>query len=305
MPNIPGVTATFRAAARETIFQGFLRVYSYKEVGEADDPDEVLNTLPQLPVGLPCQLQKLDSQQCFTQPPARYSEASLVKALEQNGVGRPSTYATIVNTIQTRDYVTKDKGALVPTELGFKICDYLVGRMPDLFNVGFTAHMEDELDNIEEKKVNWVDMLRTFYGQFQGWLGAQALATSPGGGNELVAKILDELEQDVTFDPPVKKGRKTYDDSEFVASIRERIGGGEPLSDRQWGALIGMLGRYAPRSPKLQVFIEENGLTAHVQEHVDAIAERDARPKTPVSPESLALLEAMKDVKFQPAVKRG
>ena len=124
-----GVSCGFHAGARETIFPGFLQVYSFREVGEVQDPDELLNTLPKLPEGLLCRLLKLEKQQCFTQPPSRYSEASLVKALEANGVGRPSTYAATVNTIQERNYVSRDKGSLVPTELGFRVCDYLIQFM--------------------------------------------------------------------------------------------------------------------------------------------------------------------------------
>ena len=106
-----------------------------------------------------CDLLELIKEQCFTKPPNRYSEASLVKALEQNGVGRPSTYASTVNTIQERDYVTKEKGSLIPTELGFATNDFLVQHLPNLFDIGFTAQMEDELDQVEEGDLNWVSMI--------------------------------------------------------------------------------------------------------------------------------------------------
>ncbi|MBO4345727.1 MAG: type I DNA topoisomerase, partial [Victivallales bacterium] len=164
-PAADGVVCQFRATSRETIFPGFLMAYKFREVGEEDDEGMAAN-LPSLPVGTDCEMSELKREQCFSQPPPRYSEASLVKALEQNGVGRPSTYATTVNTIQERSYVSKSSGTLKPTELGFKVCDFLLGRIETLFEVKFTADMEDKLDHIEEGTENWVDMIRDFYGKF-------------------------------------------------------------------------------------------------------------------------------------------
>lgn len=302
--GMPGVVCQFRAAARETVFPGFLKVYSIKEVGEEEDPDEMLNTLPQLPLGTQCNLLKLNKEQCFTQPPSRYSEASLVKALEQNGVGRPSTYATTVNTIQVRDYVTKDKGSLAPTELGCKTCDFLVQQMPDLFNVGFTAQMEDELDQVEEGKMNWVDMLKLFYASFQIWLG---LKTVQGDSNseDLIRKLLDCFPPDFQFAEPVLIGRKKYDDAKFVASIRERSEAGEPLTERQWNAMLYMVARYIEKSPEILTILDEYGHGEEVREMMAEIKKAEEAPVIPVAPEALKLLAAMDGLKFNPATKRG
>ena len=128
---------------------------------------------------MPCTLENAQAEQKFTEPAPRYSEATLIKELESNGIGRPSTYATIVNTIQVRHYVDKEKGKLIPTELGFKINDYLVSSLPDLFQVGFTASMEDKLDHVESGEIQWTNMLSDFYGQFSKWLGEAKNADAP------------------------------------------------------------------------------------------------------------------------------
>ena len=299
-----GVSCGFHAGARETIFPGFLQVYAFREVGEVQDPDELLNTLPKLPEGLLCQLQKLEKQQCFTQPPSRYSEAALVKALESNGVGRPSTYAATVNTIQERNYVSRDKGALVPTELGFRVCDYLTQFMPQLFDVGFTAQMEGQLDEIGEGKLNWIAMLKHFYGQFQEWMGRQNPAATPES-KEFLEAFVKLFPPDFKFDPPVKIGRRKHDDAEFVDSIRKRVEEKVPISDRQWDAVINMAARYAERVPALLDCVTQYGLKGILQEKMDKLAESQAAPREPVAPETAALLEAMSKITFKPPIKRG
>jgi DNA topoisomerase-1 len=107
------------------------------------------------------------AEQHFTQPPPRYTDASLVKALEEENIGRPSTYATIVGTITSREYVERDKGRLMPTDLGMAVNRLLVSTFPDVFNVGFTATMEEELDGIEEGKQEWHHVVQDFWGPFQ------------------------------------------------------------------------------------------------------------------------------------------
>jgi DNA topoisomerase-1 len=113
------------------------------------------------------QCSELIPKQHFTQPLPRFSEASLVKELEENGIGRPSTYATILSTIQEKGYVSLQKRYFRPTELGFIVTDFLVGHFPDILNVEFTAHMEENLDEIEEGKKGWVETLAEFYGPFE------------------------------------------------------------------------------------------------------------------------------------------
>ncbi|HSN78450.1 MAG TPA: DNA topoisomerase, partial [Anaerolineae bacterium] len=117
-------------------------------------------------VDLRCQ-RALRPEQHFTQPPPRYTEASLVKALEENGIGRPSTYAPIMSTVQERGYVEQREKRLYPTELGYVVNDQLVQHFPDVFDVGFTARMEEALDEIADDGRNWVEVLRGFYGPFE------------------------------------------------------------------------------------------------------------------------------------------
>ncbi|MES2393223.1 MAG: type I DNA topoisomerase [Acidobacteriota bacterium] len=123
--------------------------------------------LPALEDGQALNKVKIDSQQKFTQPPPRFNEASLVKTLEENGIGRPSTYASIINTIQERDYVKKIKARLVPTEIGMVVTDLLVKNFPYIFKVEYTAGLESELDAVEDGTEKWTDLLKGFYGHLE------------------------------------------------------------------------------------------------------------------------------------------
>src|SRR6202012_1042220 len=131
------------------------------EEGSAD------RRLPVLNEGMALDRKKLDPQQKFTQPPPRFNEASLVKALEEKGIGRPSTYASIINTIQERDYVKKIKARLVPTEIGMVVTDLLVKNFPYIFKVEYTAGLENELDAVEDGAEKWTDLLNGFYGHLE------------------------------------------------------------------------------------------------------------------------------------------
>ena len=160
---------TFRATGSVQKFDGFLKVYQEghdekPEVGSEDSDEEL--SLPKVERGEQLGLNKITPEQHFTEPPPRYSEATLVKALEEQGIGRPSTYAAIMTTIQDREYVEKIEGRFHPTALGTTVNDVLVAGFTDLFNPTYTARMEDELDNIEEGKIDWRDALRNFYGKF-------------------------------------------------------------------------------------------------------------------------------------------
>jgi len=155
----------FRASGSTLVFQGFLAVYG------SEDPDEEGDDAPgpQVPSDLTpgevVDLLRLLPEQHFTQPPPRYSEASLVKALEEHGIGRPSTYASIISTIQQRGYVEQEQKRLRPTEMGAIVTDMLVQYFPDVLSVDFTARLEDELDEIAEGKP-WVPVIEEFYRQF-------------------------------------------------------------------------------------------------------------------------------------------
>jgi len=164
-----GKTYDFRVSGSVMRFDGFLKVYEVAE-DKKDDDDESSNKLPSLDGVKTLELEKLDSEQHFTQPPPRYNEASLVKELEERGIGRPSTYASIINTIQDREYVVKhggSRGRFYPTEIGVVVCDLLVKNFPYIFDTAYTAKLETELDDIEEGTEKWIDLLKGFYGYFE------------------------------------------------------------------------------------------------------------------------------------------
>lgn len=148
----------FRASSLKCLFPGFMTVYS--------DVKEEENVLPELKKDEPLDLIKLTPSEHFTKPPARFSDASLIKALEEDGIGRPSTYVPIIETIVMRDYVRRILGYFHPTELGEAVTDLLVKHFPDILDVKFTAEMEEELDDVELGKLDWVGVLKTFYASF-------------------------------------------------------------------------------------------------------------------------------------------
>ncbi len=138
-----------------------------EQSGDADSEEESERRLPELSEGEALRLEKLDPQQKFTQPPPRYNEASLVKTLEEKGIGRPSTYASIINTIQDRDYVKKIQARFVPTEIGIVVTKLLVKNFPYIFDTAYTATLEGELDAVEEGHEKWTDLLNGFYDHFE------------------------------------------------------------------------------------------------------------------------------------------
>lgn len=153
----------FRATGSQVKFRGYMVLYT-----EGQDDTEVDKEilLPELKQGQKLVLRDIIPEQHFTQPPPRYTEASLVKALEEQGIGRPSTYAPTIGTIQERNYVYKEEKKFIPTELGFLVVDMLKEFFHDIIDVEFTAQMEDHLDNIAEGKEQWVEVLREFYTPF-------------------------------------------------------------------------------------------------------------------------------------------
>jgi DNA topoisomerase-1 len=158
---------TFRATGSVLKFDGFLKVYQEgRDEKTEDDEDE--RRLPPVSEGETLSLNQIGPEQHFTEPPPRYTEATLVKALEEKGIGRPSTYAAIMTTIQDREYVEKKEGRFYPTALGKTVNDVLIdGGFDDLFNETYTARMEEELDEIEEGKLKWTDALSEFYDTFK------------------------------------------------------------------------------------------------------------------------------------------
>lgn len=150
-----------RASGRQILFKGFTEVY------EDDKKDDAAMLLPDLKKNDRVKNISINPEQHFTQPPARYSEASLIKTLEEKGIGRPSTYAPIIDTIMARNYVEKQNRNFVPTELGFVVVDFLVKHFSKLINVDFTAHLEEELDEIANGKETYLDVMKGFYSVFE------------------------------------------------------------------------------------------------------------------------------------------
>jgi DNA topoisomerase I len=162
---------TFRATGSVQKFDGYLRVYQMPVAGadrEDDEKDEEGEgkSLPRVEEGQSLRLEQIRPDQHFTEPPPRYTEATLVKELEEKGIGRPSTYAAIISTIVEREYVRKDQGRFTPTMLGERVSMLLVKSFEDIFDLTFTARLEDELDEIEEGKLQWREAVREFWDKF-------------------------------------------------------------------------------------------------------------------------------------------
>jgi DNA topoisomerase I len=156
----------FRVTGSVLKFDGFLKVYEESKDSKDDEDEELKHKLPPLEPGQKLTLRELKPEQHFTEPPPRYNEASLVKELEERGIGRPSTYATILGTIQERQYVTKMGGKFAPTEIGLVVTDLLIDNFRDIFDVAYTARLEEELDEIEDGKEKWTDAMAEFYKRF-------------------------------------------------------------------------------------------------------------------------------------------
>jgi DNA topoisomerase-1 len=164
--DIQANDCTFRVTGSVMKFAGFLKLYEEaKDEDDAKDDDDKL--LPPLDKGESLSLQELQPEQHFTKPPPRFSEATLIRALEENGIGRPSTYAPTVNTIVDRGYVVREKGRLQPTELGEEVNTLLVKHFPDILDLEFTARIEQDLDRVEAGEIEWHEFLRDFYTTFE------------------------------------------------------------------------------------------------------------------------------------------
>lgn len=179
----------FRATGTVIRFDGFMALYTE---GKDELEEEEGLTLPGLKEGETLRLLSLRPKQHFTQPPPRYTEATLVKALEEKGIGRPSTYAAILSTIQDRKYVQRIEGRFSPTELGMIVNDYLVEKFAELLDFNFTAKMENELDSIEEGKMKWVKVISDFFKPFKSHLGDAVKATDDVKPKDIPTEIMCE-----------------------------------------------------------------------------------------------------------------
>lgn len=192
---------SFRATGQVVKFPGFMEVYMEGRDHEDEEQNDGDTFLPELSVGEKVDLDKMNSTQHFTKPPARYTEASLVKKLESEGIGRPSTYAPTIGTIVSRGYIEKEGRTLKPTDLAMLVTDVLTENFPDIVDIKFTAEMEEKLDDVEEGKVKWVPMIKEFYGPFhknieekgatlkkEDVLKERELGKDPKSGLEVVAR---------------------------------------------------------------------------------------------------------------------
>ncbi|MCF7837358.1 MAG: type I DNA topoisomerase [Candidatus Marinimicrobia bacterium] len=286
-PTAPIGVCLLRATASETLFPGYQRITGDEKRPPKDDepPEQVL---PALAEGERLECLEGLSEEKETQPPPRYSEASLVRALEQNGVGRPSTYAAIMTTIVARKYVAKEKRVLVPTAMGMQVYEFLVQHFNELFSVHFTAEMEKELDRIEEGALGWQEMLRLFYEHFIAWLGQ---ARGPDADRGKIERLLELLSQVKEWAPEQKRGARAYSDRKFVESLRKRLGPTATYSERQATQLARIAVRHADQLPAWPTVAAELGLD------VQGPAEEESLPPRE---ESRAKLKALLDVRFDP-----
>jgi len=181
-----------RTRGQVIVFEGHLALSKSRR--RTKDPDEEEDegdkVIPPFHEGETLLLQDFSSEQKFTEPPPRYTEGSLVRALEEKGIGRPSTYAPIIGTIQDRKYVQKEKGRFAPTDLGELVVRLLIETFPDIFDVLFTAGMEEQLDDVEEGRRDWVGVLREFYTPF-----SKRLEEAPDRMSEAKRKLSEELDE--------------------------------------------------------------------------------------------------------------
>ena len=256
----------FTASATRVDFEGFLKIMKLSlkkktKDGEDDEDTDEVAYLPAVAVGDCLESVRWISDEKKTKGPTHYSEASLIKALEENGVGRPSTYAATIETLKAREYAKTEKKKLVPMERGLLVCDWLVKKMDALFSVGYTAQMEAELDKVEEQGEPMNTMLSEFYAKFIKDIGTIVEEERPDPSKfEAVFAILADVKD---WKPAKTVGKRTYDDKAFVASVKEQAAEGKrPLSARQLQFLVRMAVMYADQIPDCENRLKEAGLGA-------------------------------------------
>lgn len=220
----------FQVKGQRIIFAGFMKAYTEG----SDNPEAALDSsekiLPNIKEGTILELEKLESEQNFTKPPARYTEASLVKKLESEGIGRPSTYAPTISTIQAREYVSKtEDNKLIPTQTGEIVNSFLVDHFSNIVDLGFTAKIEEEFDEIAEGKIAWEEVMKNFYGGFkktidekessvskEDYLQVNELGTDPKSGKPVSARV-------GRFGPFVQIGTKDDEEKPKFVAIPDNL----------------------------------------------------------------------------------
>jgi DNA topoisomerase-1 len=292
----------FSATAAEVVFPGFLKVLTAavrggdedgrsREGGAREESDEV-ERLPELAEGEELALIRWLSERKETKPPPRYSEAALVRTLEASGVGRPSTYAAILETLVQRRYVTREKRNLTPTPLGFQVNDLLVDKLGALFDVGFTATMESSLDEVEAGKAAWNKVVGDFHTRFSAWMEN---ARDPSADREKVQAVIAELQQVREWAPALRRGRRLFDDRQFVASVARQLNeSGRPVSERQLDTLVKMALRYREQLPGVEERMRALGFNDLA----------DAEEFQPPSPGTAARFEVLRDIELSQDQRR-
>ena len=261
----------FTASTTDIDFEGFLvlagkqaakstkkKSSSSEDSEQGEDTDEVA-ALPQLSEGEMLEANRWLADEKQTKGPAHYSEASLVKALEENGVGRPSTYAATIETLKAREYAKNEKRKLIPLERGILVSDWLTKKLDALFNVGYTAKMEAELDKVEENAESMNAMLSEFYSKF---LVALNECREPAPDKKKFELVFDLLSNVRVWQKPKTVGKRTYDDKVFVQSVKAQMDEGKPLSAKQLEFLIRMVSFYSNQIPGAEMKMKEAGLGA-------------------------------------------
>ena len=264
----------FTVSTTSIVFDGFLKAMpsaAQKRKQDQEEETDEVGVLPPLAEGDRPEVLRWLSDRKETKPPTRFSEAALVKALEENGVGRPSTYAQTIEVLVNRQYATRESRQLVPTKRGEDVNDWLVSRLPALFDVGYTAQMESELDKVEEGAETGEKMLSAFYVKFQAWLaGAKDPPPDPERFRALFA-LFDEVKE---WREPKTRGKRTYDDRAFVASVREQMEKDpEKLSERQLRVLATMAVSYRAQIAEADARLSALGWGELVERVKDAPSE--------------------------------
>ena len=186
--------------------------------GNKEDADDLQKEIPPLTPQAQLAPRTVAPEEKQTHPPRPFNEASLVHELEEQGIGRPSTYAAVIRTLKDREYVTAQKRVLRPTEIGFRVNDFLVPHFPELFDIGFTARMESKLDDVEDpaKGIDWQSMLADFYSRLLGWLDE---AKAPAADPDAVRRVLTGFLSVREWNPPRAAGKRTFSDLAFVQDI--------------------------------------------------------------------------------------
>lgn len=254
-------TYLFTVSTTDVVFEGFFAVTkaTAKKTSkdEADDESDEVKSLPPLAVGETLTPLRWLSDRKETKPPPRYGEAALVKTLEENGVGRPSTYAQTIEVLVDRQYAVREARQLVPTQRGMDVNDWLVKKLEPLFNVGYTAQMEEDLDKVEDGHESSDAMLSRFYRKFSAWVEAAKDPPPETGKFEELFALLDCVKN---WKPPVGEGRRVYDDRGFVDSVKKQLAEKpESATDRQLQALVKLAIAYRDQIPDGELKLTDLG----------------------------------------------